>query len=253
MNSKKIHEKYHKKTKPQYKIICGKNFTYRILLSVINSYLKSEMKVLDIGCGAGTLDFYLANKGYQVTGVDISETAIRSCRETAKNLGIKNADFKVLDFPDETPEGKYDAVLFFEVIEHLADDNKALKRIYSLLKPGGILFLSTPSKNAPLYKLGLTKRFDKEVGHLRRYSDQGLSSMLKESGFKITELKKTEGILRNFLFVNPIAGKFIRFIKFFLSDLVTFIDNLTIPISGESNYIIVAKKVEANMIAAEKK
>ena len=69
---------YHQKTKAQHKIIDEGNFTYRVILSIINKYLKGTKKVLDIGCGAGTLDFYLANKGHNVTGIDISEKAIEA-------------------------------------------------------------------------------------------------------------------------------------------------------------------------------
>ena len=55
-------------------------------------------------------------------------------------------------------------------------------------------------------------------------------------------MKKNEGILRNFLFLNPIAGKFIRFIKFFLVDVVTYLDNATVPLFGESDLIVVLEK-----------
>lgn len=242
MNSKKIHEKYHKKTRSQYKIINEKNFTYRILLDVLNKYIRGQKKILDIGCGAGTLSFYLASKKHNVTGIDISNKAIRICRESARNMGFKNIHFMTIDFPNEIPPGKFDAILLFEVIEHLKDDIKAIEKIYKLLKPGGILLLSTPSSNAPLHKVGLTKRFDKEVGHLRRYTVNDLSKVLISNGFRIKHTKKVEGVIRNFLFVNPFAGKFIRFIKFFFSDFVTFIDGASLKLFGESNFVIVAEK-----------
>jgi 2-polyprenyl-3-methyl-5-hydroxy-6-metoxy-1,4-benzoquinol methylase len=240
--TKDLHEKYHSKTKSQYKIIGEKNFTYRIIISFVSKHLVKKQKILDIGCGAGTLDFYLADKGNNVTGIDISQKAIESCRKTADNLKIKNVEFKRVNFPKEAVNGKFDFIIFSEVIEHLADDKKALREIYKLLNPGGILFLTTPSINAPLHRLGLTKKFDKEVGHLRRYELNSLLDMIGRSGFEIVEVRKTEGIIRNFLFINPIAGKFVRFIKFFISDLVTMADNFTIPIFGESNYIVVARK-----------
>jgi hypothetical protein len=132
--------------------------------------------------------------------------------------------------------------LFTEVIEHLPDDNMALKSIYKLLKPNGTLFLSTPSSNAPMHKLGLAKEFDKKVGHLRRYSKKEITSLIKKNNFKILEVVENEGVIRNFFFLNDHAGKLIRYFKFFIADIITFIDNLSIKLFGESNYFIIAKK-----------
>ncbi len=240
---KKLHEKYHSNTKLQRKIIKDNNFTYRLLISVINRYLKkSNNKILDIGCGAGTLSFYLASKGNNVLGIDISSKAVKACIASKKELGLKNVDFKQLDFHSKLASKKFDVVIFTEVIEHLEDDKKALKAIHNMLETKGIMVLSTPSNTAPLHRLGITKKFDEEVGHLRRYSLEKIEKMVNKSGFEIIEIQKTEGILRNFLFVNPIAGKLIRFFKFFISDIVTFADNATIPLFGYSNIIIIAKK-----------
>jgi len=240
---KKLHEKYHSRTKRQLKIIKDNNFTYRLLISVINRYLKvDDRKILDIGCGAGTLALYLAGKGNNVLGIDISSKAIRECLSSKKGLGLKNVNFRQLEFPKEAINEKFDVVLFTEVIEHLEDDKGALKNIKKLLKPKGVMILSTPSNTAPLHKLGLTKKFDREVGHLRRYSLTELKLLVKNSGFKIVEVQKTEGVLRNFLFINPIAEKFIRFFKFFVSDIVTYADNASISMFGYSNIIIVARK-----------
>ena len=143
--TKFVHEAYHVKTLPQTKIISENNFTYKVILKKINKHLKPKVKILDIGCGAGTLDFYLANKGYNITGVDISDKAISSCIKTAKSLNFNNVKFLQVDFPQNVPDGKFDFILFSEVIEHLENDSLAIQKIYYLLNKGGIVFLSTPS------------------------------------------------------------------------------------------------------------
>ena len=117
-----------------------------------------------------------------------------------------------------------------------------MKVIAKLLNKDGILLLSTPSLNAPLHKIGYARDFDNSVGHLRRYDIETLGKLCKNNGLKVLESRKIEGVVRNFLFLSPRAGKSVRFIKFFISDLVTFIDNLTIPVIGESNIILVAKE-----------
>lgn len=245
MNKTHKYNKFHKKTTLQNKIIKENNFTYKILIDLISKYLKYSQDILDIGCGSGTLDFYLANKGNKIYGIDISEKAISICQESAKILKLKkNTIFKVMNFPKQIPARKFDFVIFTEVLEHLKEEKLALEKIYSLLKSNGILFISVPSKNSPLYRLGLAYKFDNKVGHLRRYSTQEIINMLKRYNFKIIEVNKTEGILRNFLFINPIACKINRFIKFFIADIVTFIDNILIRLFGESDIIIVAKRIE---------
>lgn len=105
------------------------------------------------------------------------------------------------------------------------------------------MFLTTPLVSAPLHKLGLTEMFDETVGHLRRYQEDDLLEMIKEKGFKILKIKKNEGIIRNFLFVNPFAGKLVRFIKFFISDIITTIDEMSLKAFGASNIFVVAKKI----------
>lgn len=237
------YEDFHKNSRLQNKLINPNNFTYRIILNLINKFLETPREILDIGCGVGTISLYLASKGNRVYGVDISSNAIKSCRTSAKKLRLENkAHFKVMNFPKKIPNEKFDFILLLEVIEHLKNDDLALGKIYLLLRKGGIAIISTPSKNAPLYKLGLADEFDQRVGHLRRYTLEELVDKCKSVGFKILETKKTEGIIRNFLFLNPIAGKLIRFIKFFIADFVTFIDEISLKIFGESDLFVIVKK-----------
>jgi len=242
-NKIRDYEEFHRNTLSQVRIINRNNFTYRIILNVISRYLEPRKKILDIGCGAGTISLHLASKGHTVCGIDISSNAIKSCRESAKKLGIeKNADFKVMNFPNKIPNEKFNFILLIEVIEHLKNDSLALRKIYSLLSKGGIAIISTPSKNAPMHKLGLAKTFDRKVGHLRRYAMDELVNKCKLVGFEIVETKKTEGIIRNFLFLNPIVGKSIRFIKFFIADIVTLIDEISLKLFGESDIFVIVKK-----------
>lgn len=239
----KIYEDFHEKTSVQEKIIKKNNFTYRHILRFIDKYSVDKKNIIDIGCGAGTLCFYVASKGIQVLGVDISSRAIEACRKSSSRLGLdKLAKFEIVNFPQESMSGKFDLVIFTEVIEHLRDDKLALEKIFNMLNKGGIAIITTPSLNAPLYRLGYANSFDEKVGHLRRYTVESLTKKCETCELEVIETEKVEGILRNFLFLNPYAGKFVRFIKFFISDMATFIDNSLIPIFGESNIIVIVKK-----------
>lgn len=60
--------------------------------------------------------------------------------------------------------------------------------------------------------------------------------------FEINENKKTEGVLRNFLFLNPLARKYVRFIKFIVSDISTVADEFLFMFSDKSNIFVVSTK-----------
>lgn len=234
---------FHKNTKTQYRIIDQKSFTYRNYLSILSNYLNFSTDVLDIGCGSGSIAFYMAKMGKKVVGIDISSRAIDVCKKTSKILGLSSVTkFEVVNCLDFSSQQKFDLIICTEVLEHLEDDEQIIKNFNKILKKGGYLFISVPSKNSPLYKLGLTNNFDKKVGHLRRYSFEELEILLKKAGYKILETHKVEGILRNFLFINSVAQKFIRFIKGPISDFVTLVDNVFVSLFGESDIVIVAKK-----------
>lgn len=247
MKKNKSTQKYndfHSSTSVQSKIINKNNFTYRNITSLIRKYvIGSNNKILDIGCGSGTISFFAASLGNLVMGIDVSDNAISACIKSSKRLNLSDkTQFKVTEFPDDYPAERYDFIFCFEVLEHLKKDKTALNKIFSLLKKDGVALISVPSKNAPLYKLGFANEFDRKVGHLRRYTDKELLKLCKNAGFKILEVKKTEGLVRNFLFLNKTAGRLVRFIRLFLSDLVSFFDFITIKLFGESDIFIVVQR-----------
>lgn len=238
-----LYNLFHKNTKAQSKVIDSKNFTYRLIIEHLESVLDTKKTILDYGSGAGTIDLYLASLGHKVIGLDISNTAIESAKLSAEKLNLKNADFWTSkDGLKKISKIRFDLVICTEVIEHVKDDIGLLRFLNKKLKRNGVVFLSTPSKNAPLYRLGFANEFDLRVGHLRRYTENQLKNLFIESGFNIEAFYKTEGILRNLLFLNPVLGKFVRFIKGPISDSVTTIDDWLVRLFGESDFIVIARK-----------
>lgn len=246
MSNISFYNKYHSKNHKYYKTINDNNFTYYYhieALRKINPNLSfNNYRVLDIGCGVGALSFYLASKGAVVDGIDISSRAISICNAYKKEANIKNVHFINADVENLDAPNKYDLIICSEVIEHVNNDVGLLRSAKRLLKPKGLILLSTPSKSTILYKLHLLDNFDRSVGHLRRYTESSALRLAKNQGLRVVYFAKTESILRNTLFVYSPAGKIIRFIRGPLVGLFHFIDKQIIKVFGESNLIFVLQK-----------
>jgi len=89
MANKNIYESFHQGTRSQSKIVYGNNFTYRHIIYFIDKYLTKNTKVLDIGCGAGTLCFISLTKVNRVLGFDISIKAIKSLQRKCENTRFR--------------------------------------------------------------------------------------------------------------------------------------------------------------------
>jgi len=234
---------FHIQAKVQKRVIDSKNFTYRNVICVLDRYLKKGNQVLDIGCGVGTLDFYMARKGINVVGLDISKFAISVAKQSSILLKLdEETEFYVSDFPKRKIKDKFDLIVASETLEHIPNDINCLKTMGDFLKNNGLILISVPLATAPLYRLGLLKSFDKEVGHLRRYNEETIVGLIQKSGFRVVYKEKFEGIVRNTLFTNKNCGFLIRFIRGYVSDLVNYFDHLSISIFGASQLILIAKK-----------
>jgi len=129
-----FYDLFHSNTTTQTKIINSKNFTYRFLVETLTSML-SRIKNFGYWMWLGTIDFYLAENGSQVLGIDISEKAIEKCKESSRILKLeRNAKFEVINFPKDSVNQKFDMIICAEVLEHLKKDRLALEKIKNMLK-----------------------------------------------------------------------------------------------------------------------
>jgi SAM-dependent methyltransferase len=219
------------------------NYTYQTILKLLKTHLQPDMEVLDLGCGVGTVDFFIADKCKYVVGVDISSKAIKMANKSRDVMGVNNATFICGDVTELDFRDKFDFVICSEVIEHINDYLLLMLSINTYLKKGGLLLLSTPLKSAPLYRWGYLENFERRVGHLSRLDIGTLTTLCKESNFTVIEQECVEGILRNFLFTNDYFGSLIRLIKWPVTIIVNAVDLLLLRIFGASNIYLLAKKV----------
>jgi 2-polyprenyl-6-hydroxyphenyl methylase/3-demethylubiquinone-9 3-methyltransferase len=113
------------------------------------------LSVLDIGCGGGLVAEPLARLGAHVTGIDPASETIAVAKAHAQGAGLKIV-YRAATAEDLAGEGKtFDAVLLFEVVEHVPDVPAFLTRIASLVKPGGVMILSTLNRTLKAYALAI--------------------------------------------------------------------------------------------------
>ncbi len=239
---------FHFKSKTQSNIIKSNNFTYKFILRVINRVIadRRNLYILDYGCGVGALSLYFASLDNKVIGIDVSSKAINIARESSKIIGYTNKPyfFTLTEGFKNIADKKFDLIICTEVIEHVKDDSNLVRYFSKHLGSGGNIIISTPSLNAPLYKLGLLKGFDKRVGHFRRYTVESLQSLFKKNKFSVLRIEKHESILRNLFFTNTFSGKFVSLFNLpILNDLINAIDEILVKVFGESQIVFVLKKV----------
>ena len=101
-----------------------------------------EMRVFDIGCGAGDVSFLAARlvgpEGH-VIGVDRSNEAVEAARGRAEASGLANVEFRVADLPDLELEAPVDALIGRLVLMYFPDPAVVLRRLAPLVRPGGIV------------------------------------------------------------------------------------------------------------------
>lgn len=128
--------------------------------------------VLEIGCGAGALLYDLAQAGFYGIGVEQSPQA---CAVATQVLAGTPAFQVVSQLPEEKVM-RYDYVMAFEVLEHIADDQAALCSWVQYLKPAGTLLISVPAHQ---------KRWDQSdvwAGHYRRHERAELVAKIERAG-----------------------------------------------------------------------
>ena len=110
------------------------------LLELVESGRVRPCKTIDLGCGAGNYAIYLANKGFEVTGVDISPTAIKIAKENAKRKGAE-INFLVADVLGDLEELKetFDFAYDWELLHHLFPEERKIyiKNVHRILNPNG--------------------------------------------------------------------------------------------------------------------
>jgi 2-polyprenyl-6-hydroxyphenyl methylase/3-demethylubiquinone-9 3-methyltransferase len=115
----------------------------------------SGLSILDIGCGGGLVCEPLARLGARVTGIDPALESIEAARCHAEAQGLA-VSYRVARVEDLAAEGHtFDAVSCLEVVEHVPDAGAFLKTCAALVRPGGLMLLSTINRTVKAYVLAI--------------------------------------------------------------------------------------------------
>ncbi|WP_317201010.1 bifunctional 2-polyprenyl-6-hydroxyphenol methylase/3-demethylubiquinol 3-O-methyltransferase UbiG [Janthinobacterium sp.] len=109
-------------------------------------------RVIDIGCGGGILTESMAKKGAQVTGIDLSEKALKVADLHSLESGAQvRYELIAAEAMAEREAGQYDIVTCMEMLEHVPDPASIVQACATLVKPGGHVFFSTLNRNPKAY------------------------------------------------------------------------------------------------------
>ncbi len=157
----------------------GENFL-RILK--LMEKLKGKGELLDVGAATGILMEMAEKRGWKTRGVEVSGWAC----EVAKRKGLEVFHGDFLDYPETK---KFDSITMIDVIEHLAEPAKAIKKAYGLLKPGGLLVLVTPDIESPTAKLMGKRWWHFRPAHVNFFSRRTINWLADNFGFKILKMR----------------------------------------------------------------
>jgi len=104
--------------------------------------LKSGHKILEVGCGIGSIVSELSKQGYEVIGTDISQEAISYGLKKYGDINLQVQAAEMLEFEDRT----FDVVLSFDLFEHIAEIDRHVQEVHRVLKPGGCYLFQTPNR-----------------------------------------------------------------------------------------------------------
>lgn len=189
--------------KPEYcyqSEVAGHHHDYLLkpLMEMISASTKrvggKKCRILDIGCGNGSLSNFIAQQGHEVVGVEESESGVNIAQQSYPDCKFIAAS--IYDFPYDQLENSFDIIISTEVIEHLPYPRELAKVAKRCLKNDGTLILTTPYhgylKNLALAVTGkLDSHFTAlwDGGHIKFFSVKTLSALLLEQGFTDLQFK----------------------------------------------------------------
>ena len=192
-------------------------------------------RILEVGAGRGTYSTYFADRGH-LTALEPSEAHSAALRERLKH---SNAVVITAQLDGTAAPGSYDTVVLLNVLEHIADDHRALGDIYEALAPGGKMVLWVPAFEV------LYGKFDQRIGHYRRYKRNQLLALVHKVGFQQVTARYTNmpGFVAWWLVVRllgrtPTAGRLASIYDRAFIPVISRVERFVRPPVGQSLLVV---------------
>jgi len=142
--------------------------------------------VLEVGAGHGTFTEILSARGARVVATDVSQR----CADVLRERFAADERVTVVHGGADAVAGQppFDSAVLINVLEHIPDDDGALRDLAATLRPGGRLILWVPA-----FQL-LYSDFDRKIGHYRRYRKGELKEQLTRAGYQVAEIRYVNSV-----------------------------------------------------------
>jgi SAM-dependent methyltransferase len=147
---------------------------FKLLQRLIKPLVDQNSKIFEIGCGNGLVMYQFEKfQNLIIDGCDLNAFALGGMFDVSGKVFL-------LDIYQLHPDllGQYDAIILLDVVEHIDDDLEFLKTACKYLRKDGFVFFGVPAHQS------LFSKFDKIVGHKRRYSKREVNNLFKEAGIE---------------------------------------------------------------------
>jgi 2-polyprenyl-3-methyl-5-hydroxy-6-metoxy-1,4-benzoquinol methylase len=183
-NAKKLHQHYNsgQSSRIQYylDVECADRRTFAGILEAAAQLLPRKGRLLDIGPNIGTCLEVARQAGWETQGIEINAEAARYCREQ-RGLNVIAGQLEARTFP----KGHFDLVLMGDVIEHLPNPLAVMKIVQGILKPGGLVIISTPNIASFAGRMLQIKPEE----HLYYFSPPTMTALLAKAGLEVVAIK----------------------------------------------------------------
>ena len=158
----------------------AENFWFRarndLIVWAIRRYFKEPNNMLEIGCGTGYVLSGIRRKFSRATlsGSEVSCEGLRFAARRVPGASLYQMDARNIPFRDE-----FDLVGAFDVLEHIEEDEKAIREMWAAVRPGGGIIVTVPQHSF------LWSTVDEVAGHVRRYDSEDLVHKISRAGFKV--------------------------------------------------------------------
>jgi SAM-dependent methyltransferase len=186
------------------RVLALKRGTAAIYLDQLRRELPmASAKLLELGCGRGEFLMEAQARGFDVYGVEYSPHATKSANERLGSQRVEAGTIEESSLADDT----FDVCVFADVVEHVRDPMRFLAAVRRVLKPGGVVYIVTPSLDSWSARLLGKKWMEYKVEHLSYFGRASITRALEGSGFAEVRVLRNPKVLS----LDYIAHHFKRF------------------------------------------